>query len=113
MKRMMFLENNDRDNAGHHVEQERPKVAGQRDNEQALRDIDRPIMRKNTKAIPDVVRQSFDRVVANRCSAAEIKDNPEDTNDRRNHGKHPNRHVWSEISAVELSQVTSKFVIAA
>jgi hypothetical protein len=73
VKHMVFSESNDRDNAGHHVEQEGPEVARQRDNEQALWDVGRGVMRENTKAIPDIVRQSFDLVVAHRCAAAEVE----------------------------------------
>jgi hypothetical protein len=113
MKLMVLLECNDRDNAGHHVEQERPEVTGQRDNEQALRDVGRGIMRENTKAVPDVVRKTLDRVIAHRCAATEVEHYPEDANNRRNDGERPNRHVWSKILAVELSQVTGKLVVAA
>src|SRR5271165_3592949 len=113
MELMVFLEGHDRDNASHHVEQERPEVAGQRDNQQALRNVGRGIMRENTEAIPNVVGQTFDRVVGHRCSAAEIEHYPEDADYYRNDGERPNRHVRSEVLAVELSQVTGNFVVTA
>src|SRR6202521_2308538 len=112
IKHMVFLEGNDRDNAGHHVEQERPEVACQRDNEQALRNVGRGIMRKNTEAIPNVVGQTFDRVVGHRCGAAEVEHYPEDADYYRNDGERPDRDVRSEVLAVELSQVTGNFVVA-
>src|SRR5580704_2243028 len=112
MELMVFLECHDRDNAGHHVEQERPEVACQRDNEQALRNVGRGIMRENTEAIPNVVREIFNRVVAHRCGAAEVEHYPEDADDYRNDGERPNRDMRREVLAVEFSQIASNLVVA-
>src|SRR5436309_5201552 len=59
---MMFAKSDDRNDARHHVQKERPKVAHQRNDDRALWNLRGEIMTPDSEAVPEVLRQSFDGV---------------------------------------------------
>ena len=112
MEAMMLAERNNRDDAGHHVEQERSKVAGQRDNKQALRDGGTGIVRPDAEAIPKILRETLDGVTGERCSTTEVGNYSENPDYRRDARKRPNSPVRSQVLGMEHAQITSELVIA-
>jgi [protein-PII] uridylyltransferase len=53
----MFLERQDGNDAGHHVQEEGAEVADQRDDQETLRNLRRQIVTEDAETVPDVVRQ--------------------------------------------------------
>ena len=108
----MFSESDDRDDVAHHVEQEGAEVACQRDDQQTLRDVHREVVREDSEAIPDVLRQRFNRVIRQGSSTAEIENNRENPDDRRNDAERPDRPVRGQVFRMEHPQIPRQFIIA-
>ena len=72
-ERMVFAESDDGDDARHHVQKERAEVTHQRDHHRALWKLCRQVVAPKSKAVPEVVRKRFDRVISLSARPGEIE----------------------------------------
>ena len=55
VEHVVLVEGSHRHDAGHHIQQERPEVADQGDNQHALRELRGKIVLEDAEAVPDVL----------------------------------------------------------
>src|SRR2546425_13360668 len=70
---VMFAKRDDGNDARHHVQQECPKVADKRHNDEALWNACGQIVAEDSEAVPEIVRQPFDDVIGKGSGTRKVK----------------------------------------
>src|SRR5262249_47637444 len=110
---MMFAKSDDRDDARHHVQKERPKVADERNDNRALWNLRGEIVTPDAKAVPDVLRQSLDGVIRLSSGPGEIEQDGNDRNYRRKDRQCPDRAMRRQFRPVQQSEMFGHLFVTA